>query len=165
MNESDAEWLKGRVQYINGLKNPSANQEALAKMYQQKQDGEFDGKHEPAFNALVKAEKLMERAEKSGGIAYKKVCGISEEERKRENKQRFVLGGLVLGVLEENSRMRQWVMQEIEKRKPDKASMEAMEPLLKKLRGMSSSGAAESTKEDEAGSPAANATINPYTRS
>ncbi|MES2208476.1 MAG: conjugal transfer protein TraD [Pseudomonadota bacterium] len=86
------EWIEKRVEYIKGLKAPSDMQKLILELYNEKKRTANENKQ---LDALLKVEKINERAELAKVQAYKIVNARKEETRKARTRELIELGGIV----------------------------------------------------------------------
>ena len=84
------EWLSEKITYISALKNPNDGQKLLLELAQI----QYRTPTKKKLNALIKAEKAMERANKQK-VAVKKLLNAEKEaERKARTRHLIQLGAL-----------------------------------------------------------------------
>ena len=90
-----------RVAYISKLKNPSEQQTMFAELWKKRESGaELTAAETRAVKTLLAAEKA---AEKSAARAARRILNAEKEEaRKRETRQKILLGALCMKVINEH---------------------------------------------------------------
>jgi Conjugal transfer protein TraD len=86
------EWNEKRVAYIQGLKAPSDMQKTILELYTLPNRTASENKQ---LDALLKVEKINERAEQAKVQAYKIINARKEEGRKARTRELIELGGIV----------------------------------------------------------------------
>ncbi len=83
---------------------------------------------------------------------------LRDKQRKLENGQKIILGGLLLNEMRANEKTRAWILKAVSEKVTRKADKERLEPLLKELRELertetASSRAGESQNESDVSTP------------
>jgi Conjugal transfer protein TraD len=86
------EWVEKRVAYIQGLKSPSDVQKMILELYTLPNRTANENKQ---LDALIKVEKINEKAEVAKAQAYKIIHARKEEGRKARTRELIELGGIV----------------------------------------------------------------------
>src|SRR5690606_5619515 len=86
------DWLSEKITYISALKNPSDAQKLLLELAQIQYR---TPDQEKKLNALIKAEKAIERANKQKGAVRKLLNAEKEDERKARTRHLIQLGALI----------------------------------------------------------------------
>lgn len=102
----EKEWLKDRIAYIKGLRNPSDQQELLVLLVEKENRSAQDVKK---ITAIVRAEKASVRAVKArqeaANLIYAEKRAAKEAERKARN-HRLILQGVLFDLAELKHRSR-----------------------------------------------------------
>lgn len=86
-------WLDERLAYIRGLKAPSEQQRLLLTLAEMT---EIDAKNQRKLNALVRAEKAAERAQKAKADAARIVNAEKAAQRKARDHELYNSAGLLI---------------------------------------------------------------------
>lgn len=86
-------WLDDRLAYIRGLKAPSEQQRLLLSLAEMT---EIDAKNQRKINALIKAEKAAERAQKAKADAARIVNAEKAAKRKARDHELYKSAGLLI---------------------------------------------------------------------
>jgi Conjugal transfer protein TraD len=86
------EWIEKRLGYIQGLKSPSDMQKLILELYSLSNPTPHELKQ---LDALLKVERINERAEEAKIKAYKIVQARKEQSRKERTRELIELGGIV----------------------------------------------------------------------
>jgi hypothetical protein len=86
------EWIEKRLGYIQGLKSPSDMQKLILELYTLSNPTQHELKQ---LDALLKVERINERAEEAKIKAYKIVQARKEQSRKERTRELIELGGIV----------------------------------------------------------------------
>jgi hypothetical protein len=97
MTDKNTEWLNNRVLYLKGLKYRTEQQNILVELFDKQNRTSQDDKK---FNALVRVEKAIERANKAKQAASNLIQAEKHAEKKSEKKARehelFNAAGLLI---------------------------------------------------------------------
>lgn len=86
-------WLDDRLAYVRGLKAPSEQQRLLLSLAEMT---EIDAKNQRKLNALVRAEKAAERAQKAKADAARIVNAEKATQRKARDHELYKSAGLLI---------------------------------------------------------------------
>lgn len=95
--EKELAWLKDRISYINGLKNPTEQQKLMVLLFEKKDRTATDQKK---LDALVKAERATVRAnearQKAANLINAEKRAAADAERKARNHELYNSAGLLI---------------------------------------------------------------------
>lgn len=92
-----------RVAYISKLKNPSEQQSLFAELWRKRESGaELTAAETRAIKTLLAAEKAAEKSAAASRAARRILNAEKEEARKRETRQKILLGALCMKVINEH---------------------------------------------------------------
>lgn len=92
-----------RVAYISKLKNPSEQQSLFAELWRKRESGaELTAAETRAVKTLLAAEKAAEKSAAASRAARRILNAEKEEARKRETRQKILLGALCMKVINEH---------------------------------------------------------------
>jgi hypothetical protein len=87
-----AEWLSERVKFIKGLRSPTETQKMLVELAEVESPSKQEMKQ---IDALVRLEKINEKADEAKSAALRMLNARREEQRKLRTQQLIELGGVV----------------------------------------------------------------------
>ena len=104
-----------RVAYISKLKNPSEQQSLFAELWRKRESGaELTAAETRAIKTLLAAEKAVEKSAAAACAARRILNAEKEEARKRETRQKILLGAFYLSRMEKDEQFRQNVLRSID---------------------------------------------------
>ena len=91
-----------RVAYISKLKNPSEQQSLFAELWRKRESGaELTAAETRAIKTLLAAEKAAEKSAAAACAARRILNAEKEDARKRETRQKILLGALCMKLINE----------------------------------------------------------------
>lgn len=103
ISDKMAAFAVARVAYISKLKSPTEQQTMFAELWRKRESGaELTAAETRAVKTLLAAEKAAEKSAAASRAARRILNAEKEEARKRETRQKILLGALCMKVINEH---------------------------------------------------------------